>query len=220
MFAAGLSLTVFATMARANLLDDGSFELAIDGTQTSNSNWTLTANFPDGLTAAAMFSSSVWAASDGQTGVWFKSFEGDQDPSDDTANVELTQTASNVASGGTYELIFQSARETNFTAGSATATLSSSSGPSVSVDLLTATYNDDGNMASDPTTFALSLPNVVAGDDLTVSVEMVDGVDALANPQSLMVDNFVLVPEPASIVLIGLGLLGVSAIRRKRQAGE
>jgi len=179
-----------------NLLDDPSLELATDNTQTSNSDWTLTVNFPDGSDPAAQFSSTVWAASDGSTGVWFKPFEGNQNPGDPPADAELSQTVAGVAQSGTYTLTFESARETNFTASAATATLSSSSGISSQLDLLTATYNDDGNMNSDPTTFTLQIMPVLAGEDLTVSVEMGDGVDALANPQSLMVDNFALTVTP------------------------
>lgn len=217
-FSAMLSLVVFAATAQANLLDDPSFEAATDNTQTSNSAWTLTADVPGapngGTEASAVFEDGPWAHNDGEIGVWFKSFEGNQAAGDTTANASLTQTVSNVA-GGDYILTFDSARETNHTAGSTSVSLSDGSS-TVSIDLLTATYNNGGNMNSDPTSFSLALPGVSAGADLTVLVEMVDGVDALANPQSIMFDNFSLVPEPTSLALAGISMLGLMGLRRKR----
>ena len=63
------------TPLNQNILADGSFELATSGTQTSNSNWTLIAP-SDGVEPAAQFQSATWAASSGNTGVWFKGFRG------------------------------------------------------------------------------------------------------------------------------------------------
>ena len=224
-FAAMLSLAVFAATAQANLLNDGSVEQADNNTDVSNSAWVLTADVPSapngGTDLSAIFSESVWAASDGAKGVWFRSFEGNQDPGDTTANASLAQTVPGIAvEGGDYLLTFDSARETNHTAGSTTATLGSGASGSVTVDLLAATYNGGGNMNAPegPTKFSLRLNNVAPGDTLSVSVDMVDGVDALANPQSIMFDNFVLttIPEPASLLMAGLGMLGLLAVRRKR----
>lgn len=218
ILSAAMLCFALATVASANLLDDPSFELATDNSNTSNSQWELI-NPND----SASFSESVWAASDGTKGVWFKSFVGtDATPADAT----LTQTVSNVAQSGAYRLTFDSARETHFRAAGATATLSSSGGQSVSIDLLTAAYLHGGNMEtrpapnepplSGPTHFSLLLPGVNAGESLTVTIEMSDGVLAPDNPQSLMVDNFDLsfVPEPGSSALVGLVVLALLARRK------
>ncbi len=205
MCAAVLSLAMFAATAQANLLDDGSFELATDGGQVSNSAWSIA-----GPAGSAIFSASPWAAKDGTTGVWFQSFN----------SLDGTLSQSVVApKSGNYDLFFWAAREPNHLTTSSPATLSSSgTGGSTSVDLFTATFNDALNMGDGGgTKFSLSLAGVTAGDILTVSVST---IGALSNPgasESLMVDNFFLqVPEPASFGLAGLGLIGLLGLRRKR----
>lgn len=225
-FAATLSLAIGAASVHANLLDDGSFEAQDLGgngtTTTSSSNWVLTANSPNGADFAANFATAPWARSPddgGNVGIWFKAFPG---TAGNEANGSVAQDVS-APSSGSYVLTFQAARETFFTADSATASLSSSgTGGSASIDLLTASFNSGGNMNDtangNPTNFSLTLPGVTAGDTLSVSVDMAGGIDAGSNPQSLMVDNFTLtfIPEPTSIALGGLGLIGLLAARRRR----
>ena len=83
--AAIVSLGIISTQASANLLDDGSFDLAATGTQTSNSNWVLSVNFPDNVNPSAQFEQSSFASNDlgsPETGVWFKSYEGTQGDGD------------------------------------------------------------------------------------------------------------------------------------------
>lgn len=210
-----LSLAAFAATAQANLLDDGSFDLATNDTRTSNSAWSLTSSItePDG----AVFSTSDWASKDaGGTGVWFKTFGGD--PNGITEDSLLTQTVVAPANGD-YTLLFWGAREANHLSTTTFASLSSSgTGGSDSVDLNTATFNNTLNFVDGGgTRFSLSLTGVTAGDFLTVSVDEIGGISNPGAAESLMVDQFTLsIPEPTSLALVGLGLLGAFTMRRKR----
>lgn len=219
LFAFGLGLLLTQSLAFANLLDDPGFEAATPGGQTSNSNWSLNVNFPDTeppspTEGSAQFQEAAWASNPNGTsgkGVWFKAFKGDPDPGIG-ADADLSQSVVATVSGD-YSLSFYARKETNFTASVWDATVSSDgTGGSASLDLLTAAPAD-GSWNQ----YFLSLTGVTAGDTLSVSVVMDNGVDAMANPQSAFVDDFDLhaIPEPASFALLGLGSLGM-LLRRRR----
>jgi hypothetical protein len=210
----------------AECLVDGDLTLATSGTTTSNSTWALVANMPDGTNVAAQFQSG-FANADNPTpgsGVWFKSFEGMQAAADPPANATLSQSTLPVASGGSYQLDFVAGRETNFTAEEFFVTLSSSgTGGSTSIDLLAAPMilGNIGGAASPAlggNPFSLLLSGVSAGDVLTVTGAMVNGVVAVTNPQSAFLDSFSLtrVPEPASAVLGLIAMLGLFGLVRRR----
>lgn len=207
-----VSVGIIGTQASANLLDDGSFDLATTGTQTSNSNWVLSVNFPDGINPSAQFQQSSFASNDSgapETGVWFKSFEGTQGDGDAFADATLSQSIV-VGPAGDYTLSFDAKRELHFTAGTWSVTLDSSESGTDSINLLVAAPND-GTWQ----TYQLTLFGVAAGETLVVSAQMLTGENALGgNPQSAFVDNFVLVPEPTSLALLGLG--GLILARRRR----
>jgi glucose/arabinose dehydrogenase len=94
-----------------SLMNDGSFELAVSGTQSSNSNWVMTAE-SDGVEPAAQFQTAPWAASSGNKGVWFKGFWGNEaNPVDARVSQVVTATAS-----GDYTLTFDAKVEANFAA--------------------------------------------------------------------------------------------------------
>jgi hypothetical protein len=225
MFAAFAALALLAAQAQANLLDDPGFEAATGGTQTSNSAWTLTANFPDPVDppveteGSAQFQFANWSSyppgAPPGMGVWFKSFKGD-DPAVGPAalaHADLSQSAV-AADAGNYVLSYWAKRETNFLAGNADPTwltqLSSSGGGSSTVDMLAAVPND-GQWHQ----LQLILAGVNSGDTLTVRTVMANGHDAGANPQSGFVDEYELrlVPEPTALVLACFGVLG---LRRRR----
>ncbi len=117
-----------------NLMNDGGFELAASGTQTSNSSWVMTAQ-SDGVEPVAQFQSATWAASAGNKGVWFKGFRGTvANPVD--AHVTQVVTAS---ASGDYTLRFDAKVEANFAsvAGAFRITITSDgTGGSQTIDLL------------------------------------------------------------------------------------
>lgn len=224
-----------ASQAGANLLDDGAFDLATSGSTTSNSDWSLVINLPDGTNRAAQFQTGFANANNtgvGGTqapgtgaGVWFRAFEGNQGGSGEPL-AQATLTQSLVAPANSeYRLDFVAGRETFFTAQEFSVTLASDGGAgSTTVDLLTAaipTGNLGGAASTNPggTPFSLTLSGVAAGDLLTVTGVMVDGVDALTNPQSAYLDSFVLtaVPEPSTVALTLLGAVGGLALVRRRR---
>jgi PEP-CTERM motif len=210
-------LTLLGAQAQANLLDDPSFEAAASGTQTSNSNWVLDTTSHvaagGGFERSAQFQHASWASNPAaavDTGVWFRSFVGD--PAAIFAQADLRQSVVAPANGE-YDLSFYAKREENFSAEDWRTSFSSTgTGGSVSIDMLTSVPADGAWRQ-----YFLSLSGVTAGDTLTVRTSMVDGVDALANPQSAFVDDFDLsfvVPEPGSLYLACIGLLGLARHRR------
>jgi len=92
-----------------NLINDGSFELATPNTQTSNSNWVMTAQ-SDGVEPAAQFQAATWAASSGNTGVWFKGFRGN---AGNPVDARVTQVVTTTVSGE-YTLMFDAKVEEFF----------------------------------------------------------------------------------------------------------
>lgn len=235
--AAALSLAMCAVTAQATLLDDGGFDLATSGGTVSNSDWVLTASTPDGTNLAAQFQTGFANADNTGvggsqppgtgTGVWFRSFEGNQGGTGEPlAQADITQTVIAPVSGD-YMLTFVAGRETNFTAEEFAVTLfSSGTGGSAIVDLLTALI-PDGNLggaaSGNPggTMFSLNLLGVTAGDMLTVSGLMVNGADSqIPGGQSAFLDSFSLtsvsaVPVPASLALFALGLFAFGARRTR-----
>ena len=228
-FSAALLLFAYACNTQAapstGLLDDGGFNNPTANNDVSNSDWTLTTNMPDGSELGAQFHNGGFTRSDGAGGsgygIRLRAFEGNQDPGDAAAQATLTQSISAPISGD-YNLDFDWYREDNFSAGSWDVSLSSSgTGGTDSIDMLTVVGNP-GNFNQLLVNFgvtntaSLGLSGVTAGDTLTVTMSMVDGVDAGVNPQGGGVDNFVLtVPEPTSALLCLMGLASLAAIRRR-----
>jgi hypothetical protein len=188
--------------------------------------WTLTNT---GNPTAAQFNPG-FADNTGVNGIWYRAFLGPnpQNPTRPLVSADLSQTVVATA-GGTYRLNFDRIVENNFTAAAMRATLSSSSGPSVTRDLLldkiTAATYTGGGFGTVATTapgydinVTMDLAGVLAGDTLTVSLAMVDGRDAGANPQSVVADNFRLarVPEPTSVMLGLMGAIGLLGLARRR----
>ncbi|QDT67807.1 hypothetical protein MalM25_07130 [Planctomycetes bacterium MalM25] len=229
---AALAALFVAQSVHASLLVDGNFSLATTGSLTSNSPWSLIANMPDGSSRAAQFQTGFANAQNTGvggpeapgtgTGVWFRSFEGNQGGSGEPL-AEAVITQSIIApNDGDYTLEFVAGREVNFIARVFEVALLTSS-QSSSVDLLTAAI-PDGNLggaaSGNPggTPFSLSLSGVSAGELVTVTAVMLDGRDSqIPGGQSGFLDGFVLtvVPEPTAASLCGLGLAAL-VVRNRR----
>lgn len=228
--AAMLPLTASAT----NLLVDGEFDLATSGSQTSGSPWVMTVNSPDGTDSAAQYQTGFANANNTGvggtqapgtgTGVWFRSFEGNQGGSGEPlALASVTQTVV-APSAGTYQIDFVAGREVNFMADEFSVRLySQMTGNSAFVDLLSAAI-PDGNLggaaSGNPggTPFSATLAGVPAGDMLTVIGLMVNGRDSqIPGGQSGFLDNFsvTLIPEPATAMLASFAALACVTMRRR-----
>ena len=150
--------------------------MATGGGQTSNSNWSRVVNFPGTVEGSAQFQTASFAANSGSTGVWFKSFEGNQKPGDAAANATLMQT---VASGpGTYDLTFFARREANFSASAMFVQLNTDGGDSELFDLLSLLVPNDGNwnqygifdFIASPGTTKLTVEAVMDGGFLSLNI--------------------------------------------------
>ena len=209
VFLATALFSVSSTAAQ-NLLQDPSFEASTHNSQT-NPFWTLDVNFPDGAGPAAQFQDAPWASNPAGTdgiGVWFRAFEGNQaNGGDPLANATLYQDVSSPA--GEYELSFYYRSEQNYTAETTLVELLEDGTQIGQVDLTNA---DTGGAWEQ-----FSLTGSTAGGTLRVQAKMVNGQDAMANPQSAMLDDFDLtvVPEPSSMLLAVFGMVILAFRSRK-----
>jgi hypothetical protein len=212
---AALSIVILSisSVQAQNLLQDPSFDLSTPESQT-NPHWTLDVDFPDGVGSAAQFQDAPWASNPTGTegiGVWLKAFEGNQaDGGDPPANATLYQEV--MAPAGDYELSFFYRKETNYQAESTFVELLEDGSQIGLVDL---TGVDTGGIFEQ-----FSLNGSTAGGTLRVQAKMVNGTDAMANPQSAMFDDFNLavVPEPSSSLLMVLGMAVLMLCRRRPES--
>lgn len=172
-----------------NLIDDGSFEQATTGTQTSNSNWVMTTE-NDGVEPSAQFQSADWAASSGNTGVWFKGFRGS---AGNPVDAQVTQVVTAPTSGD-YTLTFDAKVEENFASvigGFRVTITSDGTGGSQTIDLLNSftpeyevrvRFRDEDGAVSDFATRTFQ----VAPDSTIFPLELLDVRDV---PSPLWLDD-------------------------------
>lgn len=180
--------------------------------------WTLTN--AGNATAAQFQPGFANSQAPGGNGLWHRSFLGGGPNMNPLVSSNLTQTVVAPATGP-YKLSFDYLVEANHSSDSLTAILSSTSGGSASLDLLLAPRATMGGGFGNNPGFPVGMLqiNANAGDTLTVSVAMVNGVtNPLGGAQSALADNFslILVPEPGSLALGGFVLLGLAGVRRFR----
>ena len=202
-----IALIAVSSANAQNLLQDPSFDLSTGNTQ-DNPHWTLDVTFPDGTGASAQYQDAPWASNPTGTpgvGVWLRAFEGNS--TDGLANATLYQDVA--ASAGDYELSFFFRKEANYMAEN---TFVEVLEDGARIDLIDLTNADTGGAFEQ-----FSLSGTTNGGTLRVQARMVNGFDAMANPQSAMFDDFslVVVPEPTAPLLMLMGLVGLAVGRRR-----
>lgn len=226
MRAAVFVLPLCAALCPAqNLLVNGDLELPAGGGPNDIDGWTLTEPSVDAMLNPANSADFVGFANHtpgGERGLWLRPFAGGMgDGAPPTVDAILTQAVMGAA-GTEYSLSAWFMYEANYSgldAAVGTRTI-------LAIDFL------DGAMGV-ISSVELDIDTVQTGDSVWRQFEvmgvapggtafvqaragMYDGVFAAANPQSAFVDDFFLIPSPASITLLaGAGVLG-SRRRRSR----
>ncbi len=225
-------VAVFSAVANAQCgvlggecLINGNLDIGTAATATDPGSappWTLTnVNHVSAAQYQHGFSDSTIpgdTAADGR-GIWYRSFLGGGTSMAPLVSADLSQSAVATMTG-LYQLTFDYLVEINHTTQSTMATLSSTSGGTSSLDLLTVPRTSiGGGFAAQPADVGTLFINATAGDTLTVHLAMVDGqTSGIPGGQSLVADRFSLVkvPEPASAMLGLIGVLGLVGLTRRR----
>jgi hypothetical protein len=208
------ALLVLSGQAYGNLLTNPGLETGADN-QTADGWTTVESTDPNGLVVdSLLFQTAPWASHSGERGAWFRAFLGSQP--DATVDATLFQEVP-VNEGEEYALfawwrvetfwggLFSSDFETYLTLDFLDAGDTVVGGGQLNIDTV---HPGDGAWYQ-YSVFATAPAGTVKA---RVSASMVNGFNTQSNPQSAMVDDFMLVPEPTSILL----LLPALALLRRR----
>ncbi len=204
IISSGLLATSVLAQAQVNLLADPSLEASEPASQ-ENPSWTLEANQPDGQNFSAQYQSAGWASYPAGTagiGLWLKAFEGGNSETEPAAEVTLTQRVPGEAGQG-YELRAAVRVETNYSSASTILALDFLNGAG---EILASVENElNGKHPADGSWEFFSAKGTApeGTTELQARATMVGGVNAMANPQSAMVDDFSLTAvELASVAQV------------------
>lgn len=227
MATAVVAFAVAASSAHAgtNLLINGDFETPPTDDINFATGWTLeepSMTMSGAPVDSADFESFANHTGGGNRGLWFRSFEGGLlADSPDTVDAHLYQDVAGIA-GVQYTLSAWFRIETAY-AGldplNPTQTvlalefLNGVGGVLSSAELDIDVAYIPGNTWQQ---FFLISIAPLGTETVRVRASMFDGVNSNVNPQSAFVDDFVLVPAPGALALLGMGLF----VARRRQRGE
>ncbi len=181
------------SLAQTNLLADPGLEASEPAT-TENPSWTLVVDQPDPNGRAAQFQSAGWASNPNGApgiGLWLRAFLGSSEDAASGAQATLTQRVP-ATPGLNYELTAWHKVEANYI--SASTLLAMDFIDDSDTVLASQALELNGLHPADGSWVAFQVKAVAP--DLTAEVQvraqMIDGVNANANPQSAMFDDFFL----------------------------
>ena len=207
-----LTLLVSFSIAHSqdNLLSDPSLDESEPNT-TENPFWTLEVVQPNENGRAAQFQNSGWASFPNGTpgfGLWFRAFEGSDEDDMSGAQATLTQRVSGTA-GLTYELSAWHKVEANYISASTVLAIDflDENGDTLTSEALEL----NGQHPADGSWVQYRVKSKAPDNTTEVQAraQMVDGVNAMANPQSAMLDDFFLqtIDEQTASFVTGSQLL-------------
>lgn len=225
LFAAMAACAITQFASAQNLLTNGDLELPLDAPNETNDadGWTLTEVGVDASGApldTASFVNFANHTTGGDRGLWFRSFMGGLiQGGSPTVDAILSQSGVPATPGTQYTLSAWYRFEAFYSGGDPlqdTQTLLAMEFRDAGNTLISAVQLDVEQLVAngaDWTQVSLSGTAPANAASIDVVASFLDGVLETQNPQSAFVDDFVLVPEPSSLLLVAPLLLGLARRR-------